>query len=189
MEAFAPPEVLTRPLEDVMLQMKSIGIGDVSRFPFPTPPDAAGLRAAAALLASLGATASVGRRGQGSPSGVEGSDDGKITAVGKALALLPVGVRYAKMLLLAVQGGVLAHAIAMVAMLTEGDPFVRPDGTVAKGGGDGDDGGEADRQGGGDSDRGGDAEESRGASTGVDEDEARRRRAQWLHPTSDALGR
>lgn len=188
MEAFAPPEVLTRPLEDVMLQMKSIGIGDVSRFPFPTPPDVAGLRAAAALLASLGATASLRRRGLSSPSGVEGSDDGQITAVGKALALLPVGVRYAKMILLAVQGGVLAHAIAMVAMLTEGDPFVRPDEAVAKGGGDGDDGGEGDPQDGEDPDRGGDRE-SRGVLMGLDEDEVRRRRAQWLHPSSDALGR
>lgn len=164
MEAFAPPEVLTRPLEDVMLQMKAMGVVDVSRFPFPTPPDAVGLRSAAVLLANLGATAGRGSAATGGDSGT-----GEITPVGKALALLPVGARYAKMLLLAVQGGLLAHAAALVAMLTEGDPFVRPDSAVAAKS----DGGEDGEDGGGDDDA----------------EEVQRIRAQWLHPTSDALAR
>lgn len=36
MDLFALPEVLTRPLEDVVLAMKSMKISDVSAFPFPT---------------------------------------------------------------------------------------------------------------------------------------------------------
>ena len=177
LEAFAPPEVLTRPLEDVMLQMKAMGVVDVSRFPFPTPPDATGLRAAAALLSNLGATIGGGGGGE--------EDSGEITAVGKALALLPVGARYAKMLLLAVQGGLLAHAAALVAMLTEGDPFVRPESPV-KEDADGDGGdGEGSRCGEGEEER--DAGE--GGAGGLDGEEVRRRRAQWLHPTSDALAR
>ncbi|KAL3922228.1 MAG: hypothetical protein SGILL_002316, partial [Bacillariaceae sp.] len=36
MDEFALPEVLTRPLEDVVLAMKSMKISDVSAFPFPT---------------------------------------------------------------------------------------------------------------------------------------------------------
>lgn len=172
LEAFAPPEVLTRPLEDVMLQMKAMGIVDVSRFPFPTPPDATGLRAAAALLANLGAT-----------SGGGGDDNGEITAVGKALALLPVGARYAKMLLLAVQGGLLAHAAALVAMLTEGDPFVRPDSAVKKDDVDGE-GARGERK-----EKDGEEDDGGEGAGGADAEEVRRRRAQWLHPTSDALAR
>lgn len=155
--------------------MKAMGVVDVSRFPFPTPPDAAGLRAAAILLSNLGAT---GGGGGGSEASA-----GEITAVGKALALLPVGARYAKMLLLAVQGGVLAHAVAMVAMLTEGDPFVRLERLRLEG-----DGYKESGVGGGyDADGGAAAE---GEENGMDDaDEARRRKAQWLHPTSDALAR
>jgi ATP-dependent RNA helicase DHX37/DHR1 len=36
MDPFALPEVLTRPLEDVVLAMKAMKIADVSTFPFPT---------------------------------------------------------------------------------------------------------------------------------------------------------
>lgn len=185
LESFAPPEVLTRPLEDVMLQMKAMGVVDVSRFPFPTPPDATGLRSAATLLANLGATA--GSSGGSGDGGDVGGGGGEITAVGKALALLPVGARYAKMLLLAVQGGLLAHTAALVAMLTEGDPFVRPDSAVkgGDGGGDGDGGAEG-RGEGEEEDRGGGGG---GGGGGGDAEEIRRKRAQWMHPTSDALAR
>lgn len=159
-----------------MLQMKAMGIIDVSCFPFPTPPDAAGLRAAATLLANLGATA--GRGYLGDVGGREGDGTGEITAVGKALALLPVGARYAKMLLLAVQGGLLSHAAALVAILTEGDPFLKRESAVKKdGGGEVPDG------------RGGAEEEDKGTGGEVDEEEIRRKRAQWLHPNSDALAR
>ena len=36
MDDFALPEVLTRPLEDIVLAMKSMNISSVSSFPFPT---------------------------------------------------------------------------------------------------------------------------------------------------------
>lgn len=163
-----------------MLQMKAMGVVDVSRFPFPTPPDSAGLRSAATLLANLGATAGRGSvGGAGGQGGEQGDGTGEITAVGKALALLPVGARYAKMLLLAVQGGLLPHAAATVAMLTEGDPFVRPDSAVTK-----DDHAEAAEG----------RKEEPGAGAGLasceaDVEEVRRKRAQWMHPTSDALAR
>lgn len=121
----------------------------------------------------------------GARLGGASEDSGKITAVGKALALLPVGARYAKMLLLAVQGGVLAHAVAMVAMLTEGDPFVRRE-RVQEAGGQGKEEG----QGGAGKAEGGAGGQGAGDGEGAtDADEARQRRAQWLHPNSDALAR
>ena len=36
MDDFALPEVLTRPLEDIVLAMKAMEISNVSHFPFPT---------------------------------------------------------------------------------------------------------------------------------------------------------
>lgn len=181
LEAFAPPEVLTRPLEDVMLQMKAMGVVDVSRFPFPTPPDAAGLRSAAILLANLGATVGRGNIGSGGDDrGGEGDGTGEITAVGKALALLPVGARYAKMLLLAVQGGLLAHAAALVAMLTEGDPFVKADAAKKVDDEDGPGGARGKAQ---------SSEQGTVRESEIDAEEMRRKRAQWSHPNSDALAR
>jgi len=116
LDAFALPEVLTRPLEDVVLAMKAMGVSDVTSFPFPTPPGRGQVSAAVRLLANLGCvdTSRVEERG----------GDGTITSLGSAVAKLPLGVRYGKMLLVAAQAGVLDYAIAMVAALSESSIFV-----------------------------------------------------------------
>jgi ATP-dependent RNA helicase DHX37/DHR1 len=54
-EAFAAPEIARLPLEGIVLHLKSMGIDDVARFPFPSPPDARGLHAALRSLTALGA--------------------------------------------------------------------------------------------------------------------------------------
>ena len=56
-DQFALPEVLTRPLEDVVLAMKAMkamNIYNVADFPFPTAPDQSQLNAAVKLLANIG---------------------------------------------------------------------------------------------------------------------------------------
>ncbi|KAG5188228.1 hypothetical protein JKP88DRAFT_353468 [Tribonema minus] len=122
---FSPPEVCSLPLEDVVLQMKAMGIADVSNFPFPTLPSVQGLKAAHQLLQCLGALKDAPRTAK--KGAKPAPDAGGVSALGRALALLPISPRYAKMLLLARQGGLLHHGIAMVAMLTERDPFMRGD--------------------------------------------------------------
>ena len=47
---FSEPEVLRNPIEDTVLQMKAMNIDNISAFPFPTPPDALGMRAAIKTL-------------------------------------------------------------------------------------------------------------------------------------------
>jgi len=37
-EKFSPPEIVSRPVDDLILQMKTMGIEKVLNFPFPTPP-------------------------------------------------------------------------------------------------------------------------------------------------------
>jgi ATP-dependent RNA helicase DHX37/DHR1 len=116
LDEFALPEVLTRPLEDVILAMKTMNVSSVENFPFPTPPQKSQISASVRLLANLGCI-DVSRS-------EEDGDDGKITALGAAVAKLPLGVRYGKMLLVAAQTNVLDYGIALVAVLSESNPFI-----------------------------------------------------------------
>ena len=116
MDSFALPEVLTRPLEDVVLAMKAMRVSNVSNFPFPTPPDAKQLNAAVRLLANLACLDTSKVTGNG-------SSDGEITKLGAAVSQLPLGVRYGKMVLVAAEAGVMDYAIAAVAAMAENSPF------------------------------------------------------------------
>jgi ATP-dependent RNA helicase DHX37/DHR1 len=117
MDDFELPEVLTRPLEDVVLAMKAMRVSQVANFPFPTPPDQAQLKAALNLLANIGCV--------DLSKADEREDDGTITRLGAAVSKLPLGVRYGKMLLVGAQACVLDYAIAVVAVLSEASPFLR----------------------------------------------------------------
>jgi ATP-dependent RNA helicase DHX37/DHR1 len=117
MEDFAIPEVLTRPLEDVVLAMKAMNVSNIAKFPLPTPPDRSQIDGAIKLLANLGCLDIENMEQTG--------EDGTITRLGKAVAKLPLGVRYSKMLLVAANANVLDYGIAMVAVLSESSPFSR----------------------------------------------------------------
>lgn len=117
LDDFALPEVLTRPLEDVVLAMKAMNVSNVVSFPFPTPPEQGQVTAAVRLLANLGCVDVSRVEEQGG--------DGKITPLGSAVAQLPLGVRYGKMLLVAAQANVLDYAIVLVAVLSESNLFVQ----------------------------------------------------------------
>lgn len=122
LDAFALPEVLTRPLEDVVLAMKDMGIGCVGGFPFPTRPDGSQLRAALKLLADIGCV----DISNAAEDVVDGDNDGVITKLGAVIAKLPLGARYGKVLLISAQASVLDYGISMVSVLSESSPFVLP---------------------------------------------------------------
>lgn len=165
--------------------MKALGVPLIENFPFPTPPEKKALQAAGALLGDLGA---IGRR--------EGEREGGLTSLGQGMATLPVGVRSSKMLLLGRKmlgreegkegegKGGMALVVALVAGLSERDPFVFPDGRE---GGGGTGGGE------------GEGEEGEDEAGEEDKEEVLLREKaralklerfrQWQHPTSDALAR
>lgn len=115
LDDYALPEMLSRPLEDVVLAMKSMDISNVAEFPFPTSPNPSQLHAAVQLLANIGCVdvSEVEREG----------GDGVITKLGAAISQLPIGVRYGKMLLIAAQANVLDYGIVMVSVLSESSPF------------------------------------------------------------------
>ena len=104
------------PIEGIVLQMKSMHIDTVTNFPFPTPPDRASLRKAEKLLTQLGALEPV----LGNPL----SADGRITELGRSMALFPLSPRFAKMLVSGRQHGCLPYVIAIVSALSVGDPFI-----------------------------------------------------------------
>ena len=102
------PEILRMPVEDVVLQLKSMDLQHVVNFPFPTPPDRSSLAKAEKLLTYLGAL----------------SNNGKITPVGRDLSTYPLSPRFSKMLLIGHQHECMPYTIAMLAALAISDLFV-----------------------------------------------------------------
>jgi ATP-dependent RNA helicase DHX37/DHR1 len=108
---------LVRPIEEVVLALKSMKISKIGDFPFPTPPDRNQVDAAIKLLASIGCI-------EISQGNIQ-ADDGVITKLGEAVSKLPVSVRYGKMLIAASDANILDYGIALVAILSESCPFVQ----------------------------------------------------------------
>ncbi|GGF36935.1 ATP-dependent helicase [Marmoricola endophyticus] len=113
--AFTDPEILRTNLASVILQMTSLGLGDVERFGFVDPPDARNVRAGVQLLEELGALRT-GRSRRG----------GRLTGTGRRLARLPVDPRLGRMILEADRLGCLREVLVVTAALSIQDPRERP---------------------------------------------------------------
>jgi ATP-dependent helicase HrpA len=109
---FTEPEILRTNLAAVILQMISLGLGDIQAFPFLQPPDSRGVKDGLDLLRELGA--------------VETDGEPRITKVGKQLTQLPIDPRLARMIVESKAQGVTREVIAIVAGLTIQDPRERP---------------------------------------------------------------
>lgn len=55
MPNFSNPEILNKPIEQLVLFLKSMGFTKLTNFPFPTPPKADQIKAAELRLQRLGA--------------------------------------------------------------------------------------------------------------------------------------
>jgi ATP-dependent RNA helicase HrpA len=142
---FTEPEILRTNLASVILQMAQARLGDIARFPFVEPPDAAQVGDGLRLLTELGAIESEPRGSSSSQpgaahqEGTTGSTGGgrrrnqpdrggqvRLTPVGHQLARLPVDPRLGRMLVEAERQGCLREAQAVVAGLTVQDVRERP---------------------------------------------------------------
>ena len=104
------------PIEGVVLQMKSMHVDAIVNFPFPTPPDRDALRKSEKLLTRLGALMD---------PGVDPKALGaQITDLGRIMALFPLSPRFSRMLVSGKQHGCLPYVIAIVSVLSVGDPFL-----------------------------------------------------------------
>jgi len=115
---FTDPEILRTNLASVILQMTSLGLGDIARFPFLDPPDSRQITDGVRLLEELQAI---------DPDAVRASDPRKrLTAYGRKIAQLPLDPRLARMVLEAEGNGALREVLIIVAALSIQDPRERP---------------------------------------------------------------
>ena len=91
---FPPPEISQRPLDDLVLGMKSFGIDQISNFPFVSPPDSSMLVNAERLCVKLGAL---------NPSNERKKISSSITGLGRTIATFPVSPRFGRILSLSAQ--------------------------------------------------------------------------------------
>lgn len=101
------PEIETADLAPVLLEVAAWGGTEIFRLPWITPPAAGHLEQGSRLLRELGLI----------------SEDGKITALGRRVALLPCHPRVATMLVMAENDRLKALSADIAALLEEKDPL------------------------------------------------------------------
>ena len=111
---FTLPEIQRTNLASVILQLASLNLGDVYKFPYVEAPDAGMIRDGYKLLFELGAVTHA--RGENI----------KITRVGRELARLPIDPRLGRMLLAANDQGVMEEVLVIVSALSIQDVRERP---------------------------------------------------------------
>ena len=107
---YTEPEIQRTNLAAVVLQMLTLGLGDVEQFPFIDPPDSRMVRDGYKLLEELGAV----------------SATGTLTDVGVRMSRLPVDPRLARMVLAAGEQGCLQEILVITSALAAQDPRERP---------------------------------------------------------------
>jgi ATP-dependent helicase HrpA len=107
---FTDPEILRTNLASVILQMASLGLGDIARFPFVEPPDRRQVSSGVQLLEELGAV----------------TERQSLTRLGRRLARLPIDPRLGRMILEAERLGCVREIIVIAAALSLQDPRERP---------------------------------------------------------------
>ncbi|MBK0031484.1 ATP-dependent RNA helicase HrpA [Erwinia sp. S43] len=111
---FTDPEILRTNLASVILQMTSLGLGDIAAFPFVEAPDQRNIQDGVRLLEELGAIT------------LDDNQHYKLTSSGRSLAQLPVDPRLAKMVLEAQKYGCVREAMIITSALSIQDPRERP---------------------------------------------------------------
>lgn len=112
---FSEPEIMRKPADDLLLQMKAMNIENVVNFPFPSQPSKEALLSSERRLILMGALKDMSKKIN------RNSKDqwkAKITPLGKAMSSFPISPRYAKMLALSRQQQLMPYTIAIVAALT-----------------------------------------------------------------------
>jgi len=112
-DEFTDPEILRTNLASVVLQMMSLGLGDMAKFPFVQSPDTRNVNDGIKLLQELQAIKKV--RGQW-----------RLTDYGRKMVRLPIDPRYARMVLAAGEFASMQEAMVIVSGLSIQDPRERP---------------------------------------------------------------
>ncbi|GAA1783718.1 MAG: ATP-dependent RNA helicase HrpA [Actinobacteria bacterium] len=121
---FTEPEILRTSLAAVILQMTSLRLGEVARFPFIDPPDHRNIADGVRLLKELHALQDEEPRGSG--RGRMSRSGERLTRIGRTLARLPVDPRMGRMLIAADELGCTREVLVIIAALSIQDPRERP---------------------------------------------------------------
>jgi len=108
--AFTDPEIFRVGLAGAILQMKALGLGELSSFAFLDPPPKRAIDEGYRLLEELGAL----------------DGDKGLTEIGKKLSRLPVDPRIGRMILGGAEEGALREVLIIAAALGVQDPRERP---------------------------------------------------------------
>jgi ATP-dependent helicase HrpA len=113
---FTDPEILRTNLASVILQMTSIGLGDIAAFPFIDEPDKRSITDGLQLLTELGAieAAKASERHR------------RLTPIGRQLAQIPLDPRLARMIVEADKHSCVREVMVIAAALSIQDPRERP---------------------------------------------------------------
>ena len=112
---FTDPEILRTNLASVILQMTSLGLGNIEAFPFVEAPDKRNIQDGVRLLEELG---TIYQHPQ--------NQHYKLTELGKQLAQLPLDPRLGRMILEARNRGCVREIMIITAALSIQDPRERP---------------------------------------------------------------
>ncbi len=107
---FTDPEIHRAALAGVILRMLALGLGEIEKFPFLEPPDSRSIADGWQQLGELGAI----------------DAQRKLTAIGRAMAKLPIDVKLARMLVAARAHGVQTEMLVIASFLGVQDPRERP---------------------------------------------------------------
>ncbi|PWI34755.1 ATP-dependent RNA helicase HrpA [Vibrio albus] len=112
---FTDPEILRTNLASVILQMTSLGLGDIQAFPFVEAPDKRNIQDGVRLLEELGA---INDKVQDPKK--------RLTTIGRKLSRLPIDPRLARMVIEAPSHGCLKEVMIIASALSIQDPRERP---------------------------------------------------------------
>uniref|UniRef100_A0A7E4VV65 RNA helicase n=1 Tax=Panagrellus redivivus TaxID=6233 RepID=A0A7E4VV65_PANRE len=111
-DKFSAPEILNKPVDQLVLDLKAMNILKIANFPFPTPPNVDQLAVAEKRLTLLGALTLPPKQ-----------TEAKITPLGKTLSLFPLSPPFAKVLAMANQHDLMPYAIYLVSALSVREPM------------------------------------------------------------------
>ena len=107
LKPFSTPEIQRVPLDSIVLQMVSMGLSDVRKFPFIEPPSAESLEESVMVLKAQNAL----------------NEDESLTATGQMLSKLPVDVVLGKMLIMGTVFHQIESVLSLAAALSVQNPF------------------------------------------------------------------
>ncbi len=114
-DEFTEPEITRTNLASVILQMATLRLGNIERFPFVDPPELRNVRDGIALLEELDA--------------IDPDHEGTkkwVTPIGRDLSRLPIDPRLGRMVIDAAESGCLREVIIITAAMSVQDPRERP---------------------------------------------------------------